>query len=266
LNVGSDGQVKDGGLTLGFGFGPTSNLPALVIRHGRVSIGAGENPVAKLDVAGTVKIADGTQGANKVLTSDATGMASWQVPAGGAGGISCGAGGCNANRIPKFSSGTAIQNSQITDDGNFVGIGVPVASSKLDIGGNLEVNGNAIITNNIKIGGGNPGDGKVLVSDADGDATWQNSSSVVGMGSGTLNDGGVIPIPSGFMRSQCKIMVSPGSIANSDSSKGIDTIVATAVPNTGVVTCRHSYEDDSNLYTNSAGVQNSCNYMIMCSR
>jgi hypothetical protein len=34
-------------------------------------------PTAKLDVAGTVKIVDGTEGAGKVLTSDADGLASW---------------------------------------------------------------------------------------------------------------------------------------------------------------------------------------------
>lgn len=36
------------------------------------------NPVTKLDIQGTVKIADGTQGSGKVLTSDANGLASWQ--------------------------------------------------------------------------------------------------------------------------------------------------------------------------------------------
>lgn len=35
-------------------------------------------PVAKLEVTGSVKIADGTEGAGKVLKSDATGKASWQ--------------------------------------------------------------------------------------------------------------------------------------------------------------------------------------------
>ncbi len=35
------------------------------------------NPTAKLDVAGNVKIADGTQGNGKVLTSDADGLATW---------------------------------------------------------------------------------------------------------------------------------------------------------------------------------------------
>jgi uncharacterized protein (TIGR02145 family) len=37
-------------------------------------------PDAKLDVIGTLKISDGTQGDGKILTSDATGLASWQPP------------------------------------------------------------------------------------------------------------------------------------------------------------------------------------------
>jgi uncharacterized protein (TIGR02145 family) len=37
------------------------------------------NPTAKLHVAGSIKVVDGTQGAGKVLTSDATGKGSWQT-------------------------------------------------------------------------------------------------------------------------------------------------------------------------------------------
>jgi hypothetical protein len=39
------------------------------------------NPTARLDVAGNIKIADGTQGNGKVLTSDVDGNASWQSQA-----------------------------------------------------------------------------------------------------------------------------------------------------------------------------------------
>lgn len=53
-----------------------------VTSNGLVGIGV-INPAAKLDVAGTFKLADGTQGAGKVLTSDANGNASWQPAAGG---------------------------------------------------------------------------------------------------------------------------------------------------------------------------------------
>lgn len=37
-------------------------------------------PDAKLHVSGDIKIVNGTQGANKILTSDANGLASWQTP------------------------------------------------------------------------------------------------------------------------------------------------------------------------------------------
>ncbi|MFY9309827.1 MAG: collagen-like protein [Bacteroidia bacterium] len=44
-----------------------------------VNVGIGTaNPGATLEVVGDVKIVDGTQGAGKVLTSDANGLASWQ--------------------------------------------------------------------------------------------------------------------------------------------------------------------------------------------
>ena len=45
------------------------------------NIGIGtSSPTAKLDIVGNIKIADGTQGAGKVLTSDENGLASWQAP------------------------------------------------------------------------------------------------------------------------------------------------------------------------------------------
>jgi hypothetical protein len=50
---------------------------------GNSKVGIGTlTPATKLDVAGNIKITDGTEGAGKVLTSDSTGKASWQTPAG----------------------------------------------------------------------------------------------------------------------------------------------------------------------------------------
>jgi hypothetical protein len=44
------------------------------------NVGVGNNaPLAKLDVVGNIKIKDGTEGAGRVLTSDANGLASWSV-------------------------------------------------------------------------------------------------------------------------------------------------------------------------------------------
>jgi hypothetical protein len=49
---------------------------------GNVGIGTGDsNLTANFEVAGTVKIVDGSEGINKILTSDANGLASWQAAA-----------------------------------------------------------------------------------------------------------------------------------------------------------------------------------------
>jgi len=48
----------------------------------KVGIGT-DNPGATLDVQGSLRVADGTQGAGKFLTSDANGTASWAAPGSG---------------------------------------------------------------------------------------------------------------------------------------------------------------------------------------
>ena len=63
--------------------GSTSEI---VIENGKVTIGNGFPTSPKLEVLGQVKINGGAPGLGKVLTSDATGLATWQTPsAGGAG-------------------------------------------------------------------------------------------------------------------------------------------------------------------------------------
>lgn len=47
---------------------------------GNVGIGT-STPGAKLDIAGQVRITGGSPGSGKVLTSDATGLATWQTTA-----------------------------------------------------------------------------------------------------------------------------------------------------------------------------------------
>ncbi|MFM2387425.1 MAG: hypothetical protein RL660_2182 [Bacteroidota bacterium] len=74
---------------------------------GNVGIGT-NSPTAKLEVNGQVKITGGVPGAGKVLTSDATGLATWQTPSGGSGGGQW------------TATGTNISN---TNTGN-VGIGI----------------------------------------------------------------------------------------------------------------------------------------------
>ncbi|MBL7081374.1 MAG: hypothetical protein ISS44_02235, partial [Candidatus Omnitrophica bacterium] len=50
-------------------------------RNANVGIGT-MSPDEKLHLVGSIKIVDGNQGADKVLTSDANGVASWQDPSG----------------------------------------------------------------------------------------------------------------------------------------------------------------------------------------
>lgn len=53
-----------------------------ITSNGNVGIGT-TNPGARLEVNGQVKITGGSPGADKVLTSDANGLASWATPSGG---------------------------------------------------------------------------------------------------------------------------------------------------------------------------------------
>ncbi|WP_027381428.1 autotransporter outer membrane beta-barrel domain-containing protein [Chryseobacterium daeguense] len=72
------------GLSSGFLQFHASSTPAeapgmVLTSGGRVGINLGTTaPAANLDVAGNIKITDGTQGAGKILVSDANGLASWQ--------------------------------------------------------------------------------------------------------------------------------------------------------------------------------------------
>ncbi len=185
----------------------------------RVTITAAGNT----ELTGQIKIAGGAPGLGKVLTSDATGLATWQTPVAGPQGIQgpigltgatgpqgpigltgpqgpqgpAGADGTNGtngndgatgpqgptgpigpqgsagfvningttNYIPKFTGTTTAGNSQIFDDGTNIGIGTTTPTAKLDVNGT------------IKIAGGSPGLGKVLTSDANGLANWQNTDS-----------------------------------------------------------------------------------------
>lgn len=48
--------------------------------NGNIGIGTSAIGTAKLEVAGQIKITGGTPGPLKVLTSDATGLATWETP------------------------------------------------------------------------------------------------------------------------------------------------------------------------------------------
>jgi len=99
----------------------------VVVNYGNLGIGT-IYPSARLDVLGSVKIKDGSQGAGKVLTSDANGFATWApLP------VAIDPGTATGNT--PFWNGTAwVTNSNnIFNNGGNVGIGIAAPTSKLHI-------------------------------------------------------------------------------------------------------------------------------------
>ena len=79
-----------------------------------------------------------TGNSGKYLTTDGTTL-SWGTPSGG-GGIT---GSGTTNYIPKWTSGSALGNSLVFDDGTNVGIGTATPGHKLDVSGLIRAYANA---------------------------------------------------------------------------------------------------------------------------
>ncbi|WP_317896728.1 beta strand repeat-containing protein [Aurantibacillus circumpalustris] len=78
--IGGLTTTGNGSTSSDFALRVSNTVPTTIFavrNDGNVGIGTA-SPTQKLDVAGSVKITDGTQGVGKVLTSDASGNASWQ--------------------------------------------------------------------------------------------------------------------------------------------------------------------------------------------
>ena len=74
--------------------------------------------------------------ANKVLTSDASGNATWQTPA------TAGIGGSGTNNyLAKFSGTNVIASSVISEVSSNIGIGVATGTERLDVNGNIKASG-----------------------------------------------------------------------------------------------------------------------------
>ena len=141
-----------------------SNIYSTV--SGNVGIGK-TTPQEKLDVNGTVqmtgfKMPTGVSN-GYVLTSDGSGVGSWQAPSGQIGGSG------GLNYIPKFTSSNSIGNSVIHETGFLIGIGTTSPKNRLDVEGAMAVGTSYSGTNTAPSNGmiieGNVGIGKTSPSE-----------------------------------------------------------------------------------------------------
>jgi hypothetical protein len=111
---------------------------------------------------GDVRIQDGTEGPGKLYVDGGLGNGTGKWSSIAAIGLITGTG--TLNYVPRWTgSGATIGNSQIIDNGTNVGINQAVPAAKLDVNGTF------------KLTDGTQADGKILTSNASGNASWQSS-------------------------------------------------------------------------------------------
>lgn len=142
--VGGDLRFKAGGdFGSGYYLDELISSPHMrIISSGDIGIGK-MSPSHKLDVEGTVQMtgfkmptsaADGY-----VLTSNSSGVGTWQAATGG------GIGGSGTmNNIPKFTGSTTLGNSVIYENSGNIGIGTQNPRGKLDVSGSIYQRGSEL--------------------------------------------------------------------------------------------------------------------------
>ncbi|MDP3245255.1 MAG: hypothetical protein Q8M83_06410 [bacterium] len=156
------------------GIGTTSPTARLEVAGQIKSTGlnvTGSADVASLLTTNQVKITGGFPGLNKVLTSDASGLASWQstgLPTGTAG------------QTLRHNGTNWIADSLFYNNGTFIGVGTTAPAGKLDIaGGYTNSPGLIARTNSLKISasGASPDAAQIYWGDGSG---WKLNFGTVG--------------------------------------------------------------------------------------
>jgi hypothetical protein len=207
LNVGSDGQVKDGGLTLGYTLPSGTSQPALIIPTGRLSVGVGEDPVEKVDVSGNVR----ATGFCIAGTPDAC-ITAW--PSGG-GGMPVATE--NGQTIRRNNLGAWVVSNAIYNNATNIGIGPDTGPNAFSVANppmqRLDVNGNARFRGQIYDSANSPGSANyILTKNASNLPVWAPNSSVIP--SGTTGQ---------TLRSDGNAWIANSTLVNNGTSVGINT-------------------------------------------
>ena len=152
--------------------------------------------------------ADGNNG--QILVTDGSGSLSWSSDIIAIKNIQL-----NGNYLSNDGDNEGIY---INNSGQ-VGIGTNNPAEQLTVSGNQTVTGKLTI-NTLQITGGSPGSGKVLTTDADGDATWQDNNSRV-----AFESNNTAQTLSGSLTSSA---VSTNSVTNSLTLEAGDLVVVQA--------------------------------------
>jgi trimeric autotransporter adhesin len=165
-NTNQNNQFSIGNVIYGSGMGSGG------LTNGMVGIGT-MTPGAKLEVAGTIKITGGSPGVGKVLTSDATGLASWQSLSGASVSSVFGRTGAVVGASGDYTAG------QITNVawGNIAATNVQAALNELDSEKQVTITGAAST-----VALANLTASSALVSDTNGKITTLTGLSVVELG------------------------------------------------------------------------------------
>ena len=159
--------------SIGNGTSASNRSNALtVLKLGYVGIGT-STPSTTLEVAGQVKITGGTPGLNKILTSDATGLASWVDP----NTLVTGLPSATSGQTLRHNGSSWVANSNLFNNGLNVGIGETSPQATLHV-----KNGT---TNQLRIEStGGEADVHFL---GDAGVTWQAGTNNAGNGSTSGN-------------------------------------------------------------------------------